>query len=497
MNNIALNTINAVRAEISHVNDTGLPLNAFPAKVHGIILDLAEKDNYPMEYTAVAMLSAVSTAIGNTCHIQIKPSWTSIPAMMFILVGEPGQGKTPPLDFAFKPIERQDHARYVKFKEEYQKYVASSEKERADNGMEKLVLIQTVLSDATPESVWRVHNDNQRGIVLLVDEIMGLFNSVTRYNDSPFMTQLLSAYSGKAIKVTRCNNPIPLDIPQPCVNIIGTTQTERIHEFLTAANYNMGMVDRFMFVYPKEVKPTYWSITDEGAALINDKSAEERWGAILTKLLQQEYPACEEGCELKPNVLPLTAEAKRIFYDWHNRLREETYAIRQQGYPNSSRIACRVAKMDTNVARLALCFQMLRWACGESTDKQVDEHSVHCALRMNNFLEESYGRLIEAVGQNAMEPHKKEFLNLLNQSFSTAEAIKAGNEVGLSVSGVKKILPKFVNQKIIIKLSHGQYEKVSNGTLPNLYTLGTFPLPDGLVANTSTQSTPNTQVLKV
>ena len=63
MNSIALATINAVRAEVAHVSDTGLPLDVFPAKVQEIILDLAAEDNFPVEYTAVAMLSAVSRAI--------------------------------------------------------------------------------------------------------------------------------------------------------------------------------------------------------------------------------------------------------------------------------------------------------------------------------------------------------------------------------------------------------------------------------------------------
>ena len=51
MNSIALATINAVRAEVAHVSDTGLPLDVFPAKVQEIILDLAAEDNFPVEYS--------------------------------------------------------------------------------------------------------------------------------------------------------------------------------------------------------------------------------------------------------------------------------------------------------------------------------------------------------------------------------------------------------------------------------------------------------------
>lgn len=258
MNSIALATINAVRAEVAHVSDTGLPLDVFPAKVQEIILDLAAEDNFPVEYTAVAMLSAVSAAIGNTRHIRLKPSWESNPSLYIILVGEPGQGKTPPLDFAYKPIEDHDYAMYIKFKDEMELYNATADKGKSDvgSGKEKPVLIQTILSDSTPESLWRLHNDNQRGVVLLIDEILGFFHSVCRYNDNPFMSQLLTAYTGKQVKVTRCNNPIPAIIRKPCINVIGTTQTERIHELFTDENVNSGLIDRFMFVIPKEVRPT-------------------------------------------------------------------------------------------------------------------------------------------------------------------------------------------------------------------------------------------------
>ena len=46
--------------------------------------------------------------------------------------------------------------------------------------MEKPRLVQTVISDFTPEAMLSIHYDNPRGIVLLVDEVVALFNSVKR-----------------------------------------------------------------------------------------------------------------------------------------------------------------------------------------------------------------------------------------------------------------------------------------------------------------------------
>ena len=85
---------------------TTIPLGAFPKKIQEMAKVLVEYENYNQDYLLVSMLSAVATAIGNTCQIRIKGCWTSSPILYVILVGRPGVGKTPPLDFAFKPIRR-------------------------------------------------------------------------------------------------------------------------------------------------------------------------------------------------------------------------------------------------------------------------------------------------------------------------------------------------------------------------------------------------------
>ena len=63
---------NMLRSEVEGIPETGLPLDAFPDKIQEIILNLARYENFNVEYTASIILSAVATAIGNSCHIRIK-----------------------------------------------------------------------------------------------------------------------------------------------------------------------------------------------------------------------------------------------------------------------------------------------------------------------------------------------------------------------------------------------------------------------------------------
>ena len=96
-----LHLTNMLRSEVESVPETGLPLDAFPDKIQEIILNLARYENFNVEYTVSIILSAVATAVGNSCHIRIKGEWKTCPSIYMMLVGRPGLGKTPPLGFIY------------------------------------------------------------------------------------------------------------------------------------------------------------------------------------------------------------------------------------------------------------------------------------------------------------------------------------------------------------------------------------------------------------
>jgi len=188
-----LELTNKVRMEAEDVTRIGLPLDAFPQKLQDIIFEVARIEQFDLEYLTMSMLSAAATAIGNSCHIRIRGSWKSCPALYVILIGRPGQGKTPPLDYVFRPLQEHDFLLVSKFIEENKRYAELNARNKGNAiDTDKPVLVQIILSDLTQEAMMRIHNDNQRGIVILVDEIMGFFNSIYRYNDSPLLTQLLT-----------------------------------------------------------------------------------------------------------------------------------------------------------------------------------------------------------------------------------------------------------------------------------------------------------------
>ncbi len=452
-----LELTNKVRMEAEDVKRIGLPLDAFPQKLQDIIFEVARIEQFDMEYLTMSMLSAAATAIGNSCHIRIRGSWKSSPALYVILTGRPGQGKTPPLDYAFRPLQEHDFLMVSKFIEENKRYAELNAGNKGNAiDTDKPVLVQTILSDLTQEAMMRIHNDNQRGVVILVDEIMGFFNSIYRYNDSPLLAQLLTAYSGKPLKVSRCNNPVPIIIPHPCINIIGTTQTQRIGELFTKENVSSGLIDRILFLHPKNREIPKMEENQNAGSQDNDraKSVYRKWKAIIDKLLSLEPDHDEKGI-IMPKVLDMSEDAYRCFAKWKNALVEKANGVEDERLIDS-----RMMKADSNVARLALVFQLLGWACDEIHMQYIDVRSVQAAIRMYDYLELSYQGIKSVIQTEAMPPLKKAFLDLVQSDFTTADAIKAGSEIGICESTVKKNLAKMCEEQTIQKMGHGVYKKL-------------------------------------
>lgn len=450
MKNTRLELCNRIRMEAEHTEDTGFPLDVFPQTVQSIILDMATYENYKIEFIATSMLSVVSAALGGTYRIRIKGDWQSNGALYIILVGRPGLGKTPPLEAAFRPIRKHDYALFKAYAAEMEVWKAAGENGR------KPILKRTIVSDFTPESLMLTHNNNPRSVVILVDEIMGMFNSANRYNNGQLIEQLLSAWSNSAIDVTRVSNPIPIHIENPCINMVGTTQTRRVHELLKKGYEDNGLLDRILFVMPKSYLVPRWTESEEEDTGNNPASAWKTWETIMEKVFALDYDNDGDAEGNIPHLIGMEAEAKRVFFNWHNNTIERINAIRDEALVES-----RPMKSPVQVARLALVLQVLSYACGESHLQFVTTTAIEGAIRLNDYFEGSYRRIREYVANDSCDEPSLELLALLKDTFTTAEALDAGRQLMVTERTVMNYLRNLARNRLVHKVRQGVYEKVS------------------------------------
>lgn len=455
----SLDLCNSIRMEFEGVVENNIPLDVFPAKLQDMVLALARQENYSIEYTMASLIAGASTAIGNSVNIRIRGGWISSPILYMILVGRPGMGKTPPLDFAFRPIRKLDAKAIKQFKAdmEYYNSILENQKGKKDENSSlppKPILKRTIISDFTPEALIRALDDNSRGIVVYVDEIMGMFNAVNQYNKGQLIEQLLTAFSGKPLDVSRCSMPIPIHVERPFINIVGTMQTTRVHELVDKGYKDNGLLDRIIFVYPSSQEISDWQIDEDSYSSSFEKYS-GLWEEVINKICEIDFSSDESYDGILQNVLNFSQEASAYFTDWRNSLIKNINQIKDDGLVDS-----RVMKIPMITARLALVFQILRWACGEVHKDFVDIDSTKSAIRLSTYFEECYSNTQKFMLMESIEPQRKELLDNVPSIFSTADAIQAGKEVGLSERSVMYALVNLTTNKIIRKIKRGEYEKL-------------------------------------
>ena len=106
----------------TRLSGTAFPVCIFPAKNQRIIREVHECHNYPTDYIAAAILTAIAVGIGNTHLAQIKQGWMESPILYMALIGRPGANKSHPLSFAMKPFLDYDYRQNQEFEKALAKY---------------------------------------------------------------------------------------------------------------------------------------------------------------------------------------------------------------------------------------------------------------------------------------------------------------------------------------------------------------------------------------
>lgn len=230
-------------------------------------------------------------------------------------------------------------------------------------------------------------------------------------------------------------------------------QTTRMYELIDKGYKANGFLDRFLFVYPTSQKIADWA-DDEPSSSSSFDSYSAMWQTVIDKILTLPY-SLDEDDDAVHNVLKFSKDASYYFTAWRNTTIRVVNKIKDDALVDS-----RIMKTPMLTARLALTIQILRWACGEVHKDYVDIDSIKAAIRLSDYFENCYTAIQKFMVLDGIEPQKKEFLNNVAKTFTTADAIQAGKEVGLSERSVMYALVGLATDKIIKKVKRGEYEKL-------------------------------------
>lgn len=450
---------NALARTSQGITRESFPLEVFPQKVQKLILHLVKHRSFKLEFVASCMITAAAAAIGNSRRIRSREGWEVAPMFYMILVGRPGIGKTPPLEFAFRPLCDIDREREKVYAEQYKEYQAlKAQYEKSNSQGEPPVapkLIRTLISDFTQEAMVKLHADNFRGLCVKYDEIIGFFRTADRYNTSSLITDMLSIFTNGQLINSRKEQTQSLSIEYHCVSLIGTTQATMLPELAKQNLIKNGFIDRFIFVKSEDNKIPLWSKTVPTKE--DSYNPEAIWKEVIDRLMKLQPDTNGVSGECHSVIVKLSGAAAERFVDWHNEFAQLQNEIEDERLLNT-----RTAKWDYQVPRMALVMQLLSWACYESDGEMLSLEAMIAAIKLNTFYETCYSDLEPYLSQSALPTVKAEYLKALPDEFKTHEAISIGKKFGMSESTVKHDLPKLVKSGHIACVSKGNYKKNYN-----------------------------------
>jgi len=298
--------------------------------------------------------------------MQASKSWSEPLTVWVGVVGFSGTGKTPGLDVTKRAVAKIEYDRKARSAELRRKHDNDAERARAvfkawkdavkeavEKGLpappmpddaevpEEFVAPRLYVSNATIERLSVLLRARPRGMLVIADELAGLFLNLSRYSGGTDREFWLEAWNGKPYVVERIGRPA-VSVDHLLVGLVGGFQPDKLaRSFYGDAD---GLYARMLFAWP--IEPPYQALTDDIAEV------EPQFENALVRLIDL---SAEQDGQLLMTSVPLSREARRRFEQFRQFAHHEKQALdgREREW---------LPKATTHVLRLSGVLAYLDWA---------------------------------------------------------------------------------------------------------------------------------------
>lgn len=341
------------------------PLDVMPRPVAEYAGAVSRSVGCPLQFAAAGCLAAMSSAIGATRQLEIRPGWREQASLYICLLGPSGSGKTPALALTVQPAIRMLE-------------------ELARNGDYR----SAAVTEATTEALALLLRENERGVLLHPDELSSLLDYFGAYRggrgaDRQFFC---SCWSGQRVQVTRVNRaqgprkPEIILIPRPFLTVIGGLQPCRLDAFGARKMREDGLLQRFLFAIAPESPPP---VKRSGLP----KHVVEAYGGFLRELASCHGTRYEHDSQ---SLLRRFSRDARELFD----AAAEDLDQRDSEAPDLRLYA---PKLRANMARLALILHEADVVMGLQAPDIVDQWTVARAFELTDFFLGQYELLLRLL----------------------------------------------------------------------------------------------------
>lgn len=394
-------------------NVTELPIWGLPKRIQDVIEEVTKGYQSHRDYTVASLMGATSTILGKRISGKFG-NHSNYGSLWLILVGSSSDGKTEPLDFAFKPISLLERALYKDYKKSLEVWNGS---EKSNYGA-KPEHIHFVINNPTDESV--LHELSVNGsICWKADELRVLFDGFGKFSKSGSGTivgNLLSIFNNIDVSISRVTQD-PRYIENPNLNIIGGIQPSRLKETMENKGFmEDGFFQRFLYVIPDRLK----SIPHFSDYAISQETI-TFWQDEIIRLSQ-----------LPKSVLIETPSAKQLHIDTINRWRDEC-----EQYREIEPMISLIRKLEIHLCRWSIVSAIL------SGEKEINDdiikYSVECMEYFKQCGEKAF-LMVCNDSQKSTEPTREETFKRLQKWYPQLNQSKLAESLGISQQAVSKFL---------------------------------------------------------
>lgn len=444
------------------------PLAALSAPIAKFVERAAHAAGVTPCHVALPLLSISSALIGAARLVKPSRGWSEPMSFWGGIIGASGTGKTPGIAAIKSALAQIERDRKLKTDEMERKHESRSEAAKAAhkkwlkevedavaNGkpapamppeavkIASFVPPRLYAADATIERLAVLLQARPSGLLLIVDELAGLFANMGRYSNGSDREFWLEAWNGKPYSVDRMGRA-PVMVDHLLVGIIGGMQPDKLtRAFSGDAD---GMYARFCFAWPPE--PAYRPLSNESCEVEPD---------LVNALTRLSRLAESEEDVFAPRPISLDAGAVAAFEQFRQFLHagKDVLDGREREW---------WAKGATQVLRLAgtLTFLNWAWSLGQSEPQTITAVSVNAAV---------------ILWRDYFHPHSKAALRQIGLTDQQADARRVLKWIRLK--GLTEISREDIRREALRqKLNAEQTEAVLN-SLTRLNWLQKRTIPHG------------------
>jgi Protein of unknown function (DUF3987) len=381
-----------------------------PPVLGDYVMDVADRQQAPPDFAAVAALCGLAATLGNKVRIRPKQhdDWEVTPNLWGAIIGRPSAMKSPAMRSALGPVYAiQDQMREAweggltsnavddalaalsakDTKKKAEKAIRTGDREQARSLLSDLSdgenaeppCPRLIVNDATVEKLGELLNENPRGLLLIRDELAGFLARMESEEYQSDRAFYLEAFNGDGQFVYDRIGRGTVHIEKCTISMIGGVQPTRIAPLVRAAiagTNNDGLVQRLqMVVWPDDLGS--WSWVDRSPDLKASLAYEDAFKSLH---------AIDIGETGTPAILRFSSDAQAMFRGWMTEMQSEAHSGAL-----SSTLESHILKMPKTVASLALIFELV-----DGGRVAVGEVAARRALGWAEYLRSHAGRLYAA-----------------------------------------------------------------------------------------------------